>query len=126
MTTVALDSSSLVRHFNGHTGADAAAVKAALDAATAVLPPLVVTEVLSLPGLSPEVRRLLSVIPRLELLTEYWERAGDLRARVLATGRRARTADVLIAQSCLDHDVPLITADADFQHFVPLGLRLVP
>lgn len=67
----------------------------------------------------------LSVIPRLEQLPEYWERAGDLRARVLETGRRARTADVLIAQSCLDHDVPLITADADFQHFVPHGLRLL-
>jgi predicted nucleic acid-binding protein len=126
VTTVALDSSSLIRHFNGATGADTAAVKIALDAATAVLPPLVVTEVLSLPGVSPEVSRLLSVIPRLELLPEYWERAGDLRARVARAGRRARTADVLIAQSCLDHDVPLITADADFQHFVALGLRLLP
>jgi predicted nucleic acid-binding protein len=125
VTAVALDSSSLIRHLNGRQGSDTAAVKSALDAGTAVVPPLVVTEVLSLPGVTPEVRRLLTVFPRLELLPEYWERAGYLRARVIEGGRRARTADVLIAQSCLDHDVPLITADSDFQHFVPHGLRLV-
>jgi predicted nucleic acid-binding protein len=31
----------------------------------------------------------------------------------------------LIAQSCLDHDIPLITYDHDFRHFVRVGLKLV-
>jgi predicted nucleic acid-binding protein len=31
-------------------------------------------------------------------------------------------ADTLIAQSCIDHRLPLITADLDFRHFKPLGL----
>lgn len=125
MSVVALDSSSLIGHLNGRAGADTSAVKAALDAGTAVLPPLVVTEVLSLPGVSEEVLRLLSIVPQLEVLPEYWERAGRLRARVLADGRRARTADTLIAQSCIDHDVPLISADTDFGHFAAHGLRLI-
>ncbi len=89
-----------------------------------MLPPLVITEVLSLPGVSEEVIRLLSVIPRLPLLPEYWDRAGQLRGRVIADGRRARLADTLIAQCCLDSNVPLITADTDFRHFVSHGLRL--
>jgi len=36
---------------------------------------------------------------------------------VIARGRKARLADALIAQSCLDHEVPLITRDADFRNF---------
>lgn len=124
MSLLALDSSSLIGHFNGRVGSDTAAVKAALDAGTAVLPPLVVTEVLSLPGVAAEVERLLSVIPQLEIRPEFWERAGRLRARVSSAGRRARTADVLIAQSCIDHDVALVTADTDFRHFEAHGLRL--
>ena len=117
MSAVALDSSSFIGHLNGRHGDDTLAVKAALDAGTAVLPPLVVTEVLSLPGVSAEVLHLVGIVPQLELLPEYWERAGRLRAGV-------RTADVLIAQSCIDHDIPLITADTDFRHFVRHGLRL--
>jgi hypothetical protein len=125
VSNVALDSSSLIRHLNGRAGADTAALKVALDAGTAVLPPLVVTEMLSLPGVSPEVTRLLSIVPQLDVLPEYWERAGQLRAAVIAAGRRARTADALIAQSCIDHQVPLISADSDFRHFVAYGLQLL-
>lgn len=124
MSAVALDSSSFIGHLNGRRGDDILAVKAALDAGTAVLPPLVVTEVLSLPGISDEVLRLMAIVPQLEVLPEYWERAGQLRAQVIASGLRARTADVLIAQSCIDHDIALITADTDFRHFVKHGLRL--
>jgi len=36
---------------------------------------------------------------------------------VIAKKRRARLADTLIAQSCLDHDVALVTRDGDFRHF---------
>jgi predicted nucleic acid-binding protein len=38
----------------------------------------------------------------------------------LAKGLKARLADTLIAQSCLDHGVPLITHDTDFRHFAAL------
>jgi predicted nucleic acid-binding protein len=32
----------------------------------------------------------------------------------------------VIAQTCIDHGVPLVTRDDDFRHFVPEGLRLLP
>ena len=51
----------------------------------------------------------------LEVLDGYWERAGLLRAGTLARRRKAALADVLIAQSCLDHDVESITRDRDFR-----------
>lgn len=51
--------------------------------------------------------------------------SGLLRATILRTGRRAKLADSLIAQSCLDHQATLITRDRDFSVFASLaGLRL--
>jgi predicted nucleic acid-binding protein len=54
----------------------------------------------------------------------YWKRAGELRSDTLSDGHKAKLADVLIAQSCIDHDIPLITYDADFRHFTRAGLKL--
>jgi predicted nucleic acid-binding protein len=75
---------------------------------------------------SQTVKDLFGQLPLLEITEGYWQRAGLLRARVLSRGRRARIADSLIAQSCLDHDVALLTRDSDFRNFVRLaGIRLV-
>jgi predicted nucleic acid-binding protein len=91
----------------------------------AVLAPVVLSELLSDPKLRREVKDVLLDLPLLEILDGYWERAGLLRAKALARGRRARLADTLITQSCLDHDVELVTRDLDFRYFVRLsGLRL--
>jgi predicted nucleic acid-binding protein len=46
---------------------------------------------------------------------------GALRARVLAKGRRARVGDALIAQSCVDHGIPLLTRDKNFRAFAGLA-----
>jgi predicted nucleic acid-binding protein len=89
----------------------------ALQAKQAVLPPVVLTELLSDPSLSNELAELFKTIPVLELLEGYWERAGCQRARVLARGFKARIADALIAQSCLDHKLALLTRDVDLKAF---------
>jgi predicted nucleic acid-binding protein len=67
------------------------------------------------------VRALLVGLPTLELVDGYWERAGLLRAKVLGRRRKARLADTLIAQSCLDHDVELVARDPDFAPFAVIG-----
>ena len=88
---------------------------------------MVLTELLSDPKVSMSVKDLFLQLPVLEITEGYWQRAGLLRARLLARGRRARLADSLIAQSCLDHDLSLVTRDYDFRHFVRLaGIRIVP
>jgi hypothetical protein len=79
------------------------------------------TELLSDPKLPRAVAELLAELPLLDPDAGYWERAGRLRSRVLAAGRKARLADVLVAQSCLDHRVVLITRDRDFRHFARLA-----
>lgn len=123
---IALDSSSLIAFLEGVESEDTAIVEQSLRDRQACLPPVVLTEMLSDPKPPRQVAELLGQLPRLEVLEGYWERAGALRAKVLGLKRRARLADTLIAQSCIDHDVGLVTRDADFGHFVRTGgLRLL-
>lgn len=127
MNRLAIDSSSLIAYLGGRNRADTRLVHDALERGEAVLPPVVVTEVLSQPELPPVVADLLKTIATLELTEGYWQRAGATRARVAEKGRRARLADTLIAQVCLDHDVTLVTNDADFRAFASIArLRVVP
>lgn len=89
--------------------------------------PVVLTELLSDAELPAAVIETLSDVPMIGVESGYWQRAGALRAKVLATRRKARLGDALIAQSCLDGGVPLLTRDRDFRAFVEAaGLDLVP
>jgi len=124
---IAIDSSSWIAFFSEHEapGDDTALVESALADHQACLPPVVLTELLSDPKLPHTVGGLLCQLPLLDTAPGYWERAGRLRARIVARSRRARLADALISQSCIDHDVRLVTRDDDFRHFARIGgLRL--
>ena len=123
---IAVDSSSWIAYLSGEGGGDVELVESALAERQVCLPPVVLTEILSDSKLTAEVVALFRQLPLLAVSEGYWERAGGLRAKVLSTGRKAPLADSLIAQSCLDHDVPLITRDSDFQPFHRVGrLKLV-
>jgi predicted nucleic acid-binding protein len=88
--------------------------------------PAVLAELLSDPQIPVLAARTLSEVPLIEIEPGYWERAGRLRARVLARNRKARLGDALIAQSCVDGGVFLVTRDRDFRAFVEAaGLKLM-
>lgn len=124
---VAADTSSFIAFFEGSPGPDADALDSALADGQVCLPPVVLTELLSDPKLPPRVAGLLKQLPLLSPSEGFWERAGLLRAGVLAKGRKARLADSLIAQSCLDYQLALIARDRDFRNFArAAGLRLLP
>lgn len=114
---IAIDTSSFVAYLADEAGGDVEAVHIALGERQACLPPAVLAELLSDPKLPPKIAGLFKALPQLPITDGYWDRVGALRADVIAQGRKARLADALIAQSCLDHDVPLITRDADFRNF---------
>jgi predicted nucleic acid-binding protein len=118
---IALDTSSTIAFLSGERGKDVAAVEEALRFRLGIFPPVVVTELLSDPALRLEIGTLIRALPRLEILDGYWERAGELRARLLRRGLKARLADTLIAQSCIDHEVALVTRDRDFRNFATHG-----
>jgi predicted nucleic acid-binding protein len=124
---IAVDSSSWIAFFSDRepAGDDTSLVESALADRQACLPPVVLTELLSDPKLPRDLRTGILRLPLLEPLPGYWQRAGELRAKVSARRHRARLADALIAQSCLDHDVRLVTRDEDFRFFSRWGgLRL--
>jgi predicted nucleic acid-binding protein len=114
---IAIDTSSLIAFLHGDDGPDVEAVDAALELHHTVLPPVVLTEVLSAPRLDPGVAHLVRELPVLEIRPGFWERAAATRASILGRRLKALLADTLICQSCIDHQTPLITRDADFRHF---------
>ena len=98
---------------------------AALSDGKLVMPPVVVTELLSDPLSGPILHDALVDSAVLVTLPGFWERAGVLRRKLRARGLKAALADTLIAQSCIDHQAPLITYHRDFRHFVKAGLKLL-
>jgi predicted nucleic acid-binding protein len=122
---IAVDSSTIIAFFDNQGGADVQLLDANLLAGQVALPPAVLSEVMSDPRLPARHASLVQQLPLLEILDGYWLRAGQLRASILARKLRARLPDILIAQSCIDHDVALIRRDGDFDHFASYcGLRL--
>jgi hypothetical protein len=79
--------------------------------------PVVLAELLSDPKLPSDIARTLSEVPLVEIETDYWQRAGRLRAKVLAKRQKARLGDALIAQSSIDRGISLLTRDRDFRAF---------
>jgi predicted nucleic acid-binding protein len=121
---IASDSSSLRRFFDGKHADDVDRVAQAIRGDDLVVPPVVIAELLSDPALSHPNALTISTLRMLELRAGYWVRSGELRANTLREGHKAKLADVLIAQSCIDHHVALITNDGDFRHFTRAGLKL--
>lgn len=122
---IAADTSTWIAFLQGEGGEDVHLLGKALEDRQVLMAPIVLTEMLSAPQLPSYVAETLSEIPLIELKAGYWERAGMLRAKVLAK-RKARLGDALIAQSCIDRGIPLITRDRDFRAFTDAaGLNLV-
>lgn len=122
---IAIDTSSFSRYLRRESGRDTQLIVAALNAGKAVLPGVVVTELLSnreLGGGSRSIVRSLGIVPISD--DDYWVRAASLRRNASLDGISASISDVLIAQSCIDYDLPLITYDPDFRQFVGAGLKL--
>jgi predicted nucleic acid-binding protein len=122
---IAVDTSTWIAFLQGDSGEDAELLERALRDRQVLMVPAVLTEVLSDPKLPSDVSRTLSELPLIEIEPGYWQRAGELRAQVLGQRRKARLGDALIAQSCLDRGIPLLTRDRDFRAFADAaGLNL--
>jgi predicted nucleic acid-binding protein len=114
---IAADTSTWVAFLQGDRGDDAELLDRALEDRQVLMVPAVLTELLSDPKLPTSVSASLLEIPLIEVTSGYWERAGGLRAKVLSKRRKARLGDALIAQSCVDRGIPLLTRDRDFRAF---------
>ncbi len=126
---ITADTSTWVAFLNGTLGDDVLLLKKALQGHQLSMLPVVLTELLSDPNLPPAVAASLMDLPLIEIESGFWQRAGLLWAKVLAKHPRARLADSLIAQLCLDANLSLITRDRDFRSLAEvssLNLLLSP
>jgi len=122
---IAVDTSAFARYIAGIQDRFYFVLTDALKRSDAVLPPVVITELLSNPSLTAQQHDFILTLPTLPLQPGFWQAAGLLRADLLRRGLKANLADCLIAQSCIDNDAPLITYDRDFRHFESAGLRVI-
>jgi len=123
---IAADTSTWIAYLEGASGEDTELLDQALRDRQVLMVPVVLTELLSAPARPPIASETLAELPLIEVTPGYWERAGALRAKVLRHRRKARLGDALIAQSCVDREIPLLTRDRDFRAFAEAaGLDLV-
>jgi predicted nucleic acid-binding protein len=102
---IAADTSSWIASLEGSSGEDVQLLDRALEDGQVVMVPVVLTGLLSDATLPSHVVKTISDLPLLQVASGYWRRAGALRAKVLATRRKARLGDALI------------TRDRDFRAF---------
>ena len=114
---IAADTSTWVAFLEARGGEDTQVLDRALEDRQVLMAPVVLTELLSDPELPSSVAETLAELPLIEIAPGFWQRAGALRAKVLAKRRRARLGDALIAQTCIDRGIPLVTRDRDFRGF---------
>lgn len=122
---IAVDTNALHDYLAHQTGPKFHLVEEAFDRDELFVPPAVLTEALSDSALPAAKAARIRALPLIEVLEGYWDRAGILRAFMLSHGYNCRLGDILIAQSCIDHDFPLITYDRDFRRFERVGLKLL-
>jgi len=123
---IAADTSTWIAFLEGAEGEDVELLDKSLEERQVLMVPIVLTELLSDPELPPSLAETLSDVPMIEIEAGFWQRAGALRAKALSKRRKARLGDALIAQTCLDRGIPLITRDRDFRAFVDAaGLELL-
>ena len=123
---IAADTSTWIAFLEGSPGRDVQLLDKALEERQVLMVPVVLTELLSDPKLPSKVAETLSEVPMIDIEPGYWQRAGALRAKVLVRKRKARLGDALIAQTCTDRGISLLTRDRDFRAFgEAAGLDLV-
>jgi len=121
---IAVDTSVLRRFLSGTIDSHTPVLAEAMAYGQAALPAIVVTEALSDRYVTVDDIDTTLSFPVLPLRKGYWVRAGNLRRHLISQERSAPIADCLIAQACIDSNIPLLTYDGDFTRFVQAGLKL--
>ncbi len=120
-----VDTSVWIDFFRGST---IPALEDALAGGMVVMPPIVVTELISGARTARDRRTIADLLDRLalhETPRSHWIQAGMLRRDMRAAGVAVSTRDAHVAQCALDLDAVLLSRDAVFRHIadvVPLRL----
>lgn len=114
MAGIVVDTSEWIEFF---AGAEASHIEEALANGSAIMPPIVVAELVS--GASTAAQRssigeLLQDAPVHDTPLEHWIRVGELRGMLRRNGLSVSIPDAHVAQCALDRDAILLTRDKIF------------
>lgn len=126
---ILVDSSVWIDYFSGNDSAEADFLDCTLGNRAVAIGDLILTEILQ--GFRHEkdykvAKNILEELPVFELLGKKMAiKSADNFRKLRRKGITIRkTADVIIASYCIEHKLPLLFSDKDFQPFVEhLGLR---
>ena len=125
MSVVVVDTSVWIDFFRGRS---ADTLEQALAAGTAVLPPLVVAELISgarRPAEQSAIADLIQSIPVHWTPLVHWIHVGQLRRRLGEKGLSVSTPDAHVAQCALEGSALLLARDAIFKRIAKhSGLRV--
>ena len=124
---VSADTSILSDYFEGKDSIAIAFLEQKITNRQFVLIWPTIMELFSNPApLKDAIKDFITSLPCIDFDEETWMRAAKNRAFLRAKKLKAHFAYALIAQSCIDAGIPLLTRDADVKHFeVHCGLKLV-
>jgi predicted nucleic acid-binding protein len=114
---ISADTSVLVAYLQGKNLPQTLLLENALLNDELIISKIVICELLSDPKLTKRQIEIINSLPTLEIFKDFYKNAGLNRAKLISKKLKARLADSLIAQNCIDNNIALITLDADFRHF---------
>ncbi len=125
---VLVDTTVWIDFLRGHEGGKAKRLRDLLEDGEVVCAPVILQEILQ-GAASPEklevLRRDLSILPMFGGTAATYANAGALYARCRWRGITVRSPhDCLIAQIALEHDLPLLHDDADYERLKTVEQRL--
>jgi predicted nucleic acid-binding protein len=118
--SVVVDSSIWIEFFRGK---DLPALESALAEGRVLVPPIVVSELVSGAVSRGDARRVRDVVLELDVIDtprDHWIRVGELRRELRARGLAVSTPDAHVAQCALDVGGILLSSDAVFRRIARL------
>src|SRR5258708_39981753 len=111
---IAADTSTWIAFFAGERGEDVQILDKALADRQVLMVPAVLAELLRDSQIPVSTAESLKELPLMQIETGYWQRAGELRARGLGKGRKARLGGALMRQRLVEPRNPLLASDQYF------------
>jgi predicted nucleic acid-binding protein len=111
------DTSSWIAYLSGEPGTDVEMMDISLRDRLIWMSPVVLAELLSNPLLPQAAEESILAIPVLGIAPGFWQRVGKTRASLIKWKCKPKLADTMIAQVCIDHNIPLHARDTDFRPF---------
>lgn len=120
------DTSIWIDYFLGKPGDDLELFRNRLNEGQVVMAPSVLSELLSSTAMPATVEKALLEIRFATPSSHFWQETGKLQRHLAKLGTHATLADCLVAQSCLEHKLPLLTRNRAIIKFGPkVGLNLL-